>query len=67
MSYGYHAGNAINLARDLAPRIFTLVAGWGANTFSVGNYFFWVPIIGPLFGSLFGTFLYWIFVSKHLL
>ena len=22
MSYGYHAGNAINPARDLAPRIF---------------------------------------------
>jgi glycerol uptake facilitator-like aquaporin len=28
-SYGYHSGFAINPARDLWPRIFTAIAGWG--------------------------------------
>ena len=32
-SFGYNFGYAINPARDLAPRIFTLVAGWGVGTF----------------------------------
>jgi glycerol uptake facilitator-like aquaporin len=34
-------GNAINPARDLAPRYFTLIAGWGLQVITAGNYFFW--------------------------
>ena len=31
--FGFNCGYAINPARDLAPRIFTLIAGWGAEPF----------------------------------
>lgn len=33
-SYGYNCGYAINPARDLGPRIFTALAGWGNEVFS---------------------------------
>ena len=32
-SFGFNAGYAINPARDLAPRIFTAIAGWGKDVF----------------------------------
>ena len=33
LSYGYNCGFPINPARDLGPRIFTAVAGWGLEPF----------------------------------
>ena len=32
--FGFNCGYAINPARDLAPRLFTLIAGWGGDTFT---------------------------------
>ena len=32
--FGFNCGYAINPARDLGPRIFTAMAGWGAEAFS---------------------------------
>lgn len=32
-SLGYTTGAAMNPARDLMPRLFTLMAGWGTETF----------------------------------
>lgn len=34
MTFGFNCGYAINPARDLAPRIFTAMAGWGADVFT---------------------------------
>ena len=34
ISFGYNCGYAINPARDLAPRLFTLVSGWGGYTYT---------------------------------
>lgn len=34
MSYGYNCGYSLNPARDLSPRLFTLIAGWGSETFT---------------------------------
>lgn len=53
-SMGYLEAWAINPARDFGPRLFCFAAGWGEAAFpSPGNYW-WVPIIGPLVGSVFG-------------
>ena len=32
-SFGFNCGYAINPARDLSPRIFTAIAGWGKDVF----------------------------------
>ena len=34
MSFGFNWGFAINPARDLMPRLFTLMAGWGGIVFT---------------------------------
>lgn len=64
-SFGYNCGFAVNPARDLAPRIFTAIAGWGWKPFTAGDYFFWIPIVAPFLGSIWGTFLYSLFISNH--
>ncbi|MFN7930259.1 MAG: MIP family channel protein [Blastocatellia bacterium] len=64
-SMGMNAGYAINPARDLGPRLFTFVAGWGAEVFRANNYYFWVPIVGPICGGVTGMFLYDLFVGKR--
>jgi glycerol uptake facilitator protein len=62
ISFGANAGYAINPARDLGPRLFALVAGWGKVAFP-GDYgnvntYFWIPIIGPFVGGLIGAVAY---------
>ena len=64
-SMGMNAGYAINPARDLGPRLFTFIAGWGADVFRAGNYYFWVPIVAPICGGIAGTFIYDLFVGKR--
>lgn len=34
MTFGLNCGYAINPARDLGPRIFTAVGGWGPDPFT---------------------------------
>lgn len=65
MCFGYNAGYAINPARDFGPRLFTFVGGWGAEVFRAGNYWFWVPIVGPLIGGVVGAFIYDFMVGNH--
>jgi MIP family channel proteins len=65
MSFGYNAGYAINPARDLGPRLFTAVAGWGGEVFSAGNGWWWVPIVGPLIGGILGGYVYDFCITKH--
>jgi MIP family channel proteins len=65
MTFGYNAGYAINPARDLGPRAFTAVAGWGADVFRAGNGWWWVPIVGPLIGGAVGGFVYDLFIHRH--
>lgn len=65
LTFGYNSGYAINPARDLAPRLFTALAGWGWGVFEASHAWWWVPVVAPCIGSLLGGFLYSIFIEKH--
>jgi MIP family channel proteins len=58
MSFGYNAGYAINPARDLGPRLFTSVAGWGADVFRAANGWWWVPVVAPPLGAVAAGWIY---------
>jgi len=64
-TFGFNAGYAINPARDLGPRLFTLVAGWGGEVFRAGGGWWWVPIIGPCVGGVVGGWVYDFFVGSR--
>ena len=64
-AFGTNSGYAINPARDLGPRLFTYLAGWGVEVFRAGNYWWWVPIVGPLVGGVLGGWLYDVFIGNR--
>jgi glycerol uptake facilitator protein len=64
VSWGGMHGYAINPARDLGPRLFTLAAGFKNTGF--GSHAFWVPIVGPLAGGLLGALIYDVFIRPFL-
>jgi glycerol uptake facilitator protein len=66
MSFGGLHGYAINPARDLGPRLLTVVAGFSHNGLTDGTNQYWVPIAGPIAGGLIGTFLYDQFIGRWL-
>jgi glycerol uptake facilitator len=66
MSFGTGAGYAINPARDLGPRLFCWLMGWGPNAFPGPYGYWWVPIVGPLVGSALGVALYKFFIADAL-
>ncbi|KAG0083706.1 glycerol channel, partial [Podila epicladia] len=57
-SFGYETGFALNPARDLAPRLFTALFGWGFGVFTESSWYFWVPIVAPFLGAISGAFIY---------
>jgi MIP family channel proteins len=65
MTFGYNSGYAINPARDLGPRLFTAMAGWGADVFVAGHHWWWVPVVGPLIGGVLGGLVYDLLISRH--
>ncbi len=58
MAFGVNAGYAINPARDLGPRLFTAMAGWGQGVFTAGNGWWWVPVVAPCIGGILGGIAY---------
>ena len=79
LSFGLTAGAAINPARDLAPRLLSLAAGWqvelilhfyspyyiSQESFTAADSWFWVPWLLPHLGGLVGAGLYKIMVGIH--
>ncbi|KAF9946697.1 hypothetical protein BGZ72_011214 [Mortierella alpina] len=63
-TYGYQTGYAINPARDLGPRFFTAISGWGFGVFSRQDYYFWVPIVAPFLGATAGACVYDVFICS---
>ncbi|XP_008046394.1 aquaporin-9 isoform X2 [Carlito syrichta] len=64
-SLGLNSGCAMNPARDLSPRLFTALAGWGFEVFTAGNNFWWIPVVGPLVGGVIGGLIYVLVIEIH--
>ncbi|KAL0591156.1 Aquaporin-10 [Plecturocebus cupreus] len=65
LSMGANCGFPLNPARDLGPRLFTYVAGWGPEVFRAGNGWWWVPVVAPMVGATLGTATYQLLVALH--
>ncbi|KAK4540431.1 hypothetical protein LTR36_009177 [Oleoguttula mirabilis] len=60
--FGWNTGYAINLARDLGPRVMSYAVGYGHEVWSAGGYYFWIPTFVPFLGCLFGGIVYDVFI-----
>ncbi|SFH93831.1 glycerol uptake facilitator protein [Tindallia magadiensis] len=65
-SFGTLTGFAMNPARDFGPKLFTAIAGWGSVGIPGPNYYFWVPIVGPVIGGITGGFIYDFAIRKNI-
>ncbi|MEQ2268678.1 hypothetical protein XENORESO_010580 [Xenotaenia resolanae] len=65
VSMGLNCGYPINPARDLGPRFFTAVAGWGMEVFRAGGCWWWIPVAGPMVGGAVGAGIYFLFIDLH--
>ncbi|XP_056157900.1 aquaporin-3a [Lampris incognitus] len=65
LSMGFNSGYAVNPARDLGPRLFTAIAGWGKDVFTVRQCWFLVPIFAPFLGTIIGVMVYQLMVGFH--
>ena len=63
LSLGHNCGYAVNPARDLGPRVFTLLAGWGPGVFTEYNHWWIVPVIACHVGALAGAWVYYLAVE----
>lgn len=67
MAWGTNAGYAINPARDFGPRLASFITGYGTAFRDQNNdFYFWVPIVGPLLGGLGGAGLYQLLIGRFL-
>ncbi|XP_036423053.1 aquaporin-10b isoform X1 [Colossoma macropomum] len=65
ISMGSNSGYAINPARDLGPRIFSCIAGWGGEVFRAGDGWWWVPLVATCVGGLVGSLIYELLIGVH--
>ncbi|TYK43542.1 MIP/aquaporin family protein [Actinomadura decatromicini] len=67
MAFGADAGYAINPARDLGPRLAQYITGYEtAWRDQYGDFYFWVPIVGPLIGGILGAGLYILLIGRNI-
>ncbi|XP_068683420.1 aquaporin-3-like [Montipora capricornis] len=64
-SFGFNCGYPINPARDLGPRMFIAMAGWGGEVFTAANHWAWVPVVACSLGGVLGAMVYIIFIELH--
>ncbi|MBE1237203.1 MIP family channel protein [Phaeovibrio sulfidiphilus] len=73
ITFGPLTGFAMNAARDMGPRLFALLAGWGPDVMTgyplsenITIPYFLVPLIAPIVGACVGAGLYRVFVTRAL-
>ncbi|QLL30362.1 hypothetical protein HG536_0A01790 [Torulaspora globosa] len=58
-SMSYQTGAAMNMARDLGPRLALYAIGFDRTMLWVAHrHFFWVPMVAPFLGSMTGALIY---------
>lgn len=65
-SWGNLTGFALNPARDFGPKLFAWMAGWESVALPAPAGYFWVPLIAPVLGGLFGGLVYDSMVRRYL-
>ncbi|HAP82646.1 MAG TPA: aquaporin, partial [Enterobacteriaceae bacterium] len=67
-SMGPLTGFAMNPARDIGPKAFAWLAGWGNVAFTGAKDipYFLVPLFGPVAGAALGAFGYRKLIGRHL-
>ncbi|CCU82913.1 unnamed protein product [Blumeria hordei] len=60
--FGWETGFAINMARDFGPRLMTYCLGYGNEVWTAAGHYFWIPMVAPFLGCLFGAWLYDMFL-----
>jgi glycerol uptake facilitator protein len=65
-SMGFLEAWAINPARDLGPRLFCFVAGWGSSALPSPSNYWWIPIVAPLLGGVAGGAAYQLLIHPFL-
>lgn len=48
----------IFITGDFGPRLMAYCVGYGSEVWSAGGYYFWIPMVAPFCGCLFGGILY---------
>ncbi|WP_214366517.1 MIP/aquaporin family protein [Pseudonocardia sp. H11422] len=67
MAWGANAGYAINPARDLGPRLASLITGYETALYDQnGQLYFWLPIVAPIIGGLVGGGLFILLIERFL-
>lgn len=64
ISFGGLHGYAINPARDLGPRLFTVLAGFRNNGLTDGTGYWLIPFFAPFLGGIVGTAAYEFTIRK---
>ena len=65
-SAGYLEAWPINPARDLGPRLFCFLMGWGPAALPSPQNYWWVPIAGPMIGGVVGAGAYQALIRPYL-
>ncbi|THW33296.1 aquaporin [Aureobasidium pullulans] len=58
IAFGWETGGAVNPALDLSGRLMSDLVGYPSTVWSSGGHYFWMPMILPFLGAIFGGFLY---------
>ncbi|VDN06601.1 unnamed protein product [Thelazia callipaeda] len=66
MCCGLNMGSPVNPASDLGSRIMASLSGYGFQLFTVGQYFFIIPLIAPIVGAVIGAYTYLLFIGLHI-